>query len=62
MKEKSVIPINQEEINSYLKDIRKIKVMTPERERELAQRMLSGNINLAEKKQIEQKKIQQTSN
>ena len=53
MKEKSSgIPINQEEINLYLKDIRKIKVMTPDRERELAQRMLSGNITLAEKKQI----------
>ena len=29
-------PLNQEEIQNYLKDIRKIKVMTPERERELA--------------------------
>jgi len=29
-------PINQDEIQMYLKDIRKIKVMTPERERELA--------------------------
>ena len=35
MKEKnSGIPINQEEINLYLRDIRKIKVMTHERERE----------------------------
>jgi len=42
MKEKSSIPINQEEISHYLKDIRKIRVMTPERERELAERMLSG--------------------
>ena len=43
MKEKnSMIPINQEEISSYLKDVRKLKVMTPERERELADRMLSG--------------------
>ena len=41
MKEKSIIPINQDEINSYLKDIRKIKVMTPERERELSEKMLS---------------------
>jgi len=33
MKEKnSTIPINQEEIASYLKDVRKLKVMTPERE------------------------------
>lgn len=29
-------PINQDEIQLYLKDIRKIKVMTPEREKELA--------------------------
>ena len=41
MKEKSVIPINQEEISSYLKDIRKLAVMTPERERELAEKMLN---------------------
>jgi len=45
MKEKnSGIPINQEEIQHYLKDIRKIKVMTPERERELAKLMKSGNL------------------
>ena len=38
MKEKgTVIPINQDEIQLYLKDIRKIRVMTPERERELSQ-------------------------
>ncbi len=54
MKDKlSTIPINQEEIATYLKDIRKIKVMTPEREKELAQRILSGDITLSEKKQIE---------
>lgn len=52
MKEKSSIPINQEEISNYLKDIRKIKVMTPERERELAERMLSGFITEEEKKEI----------
>ena len=40
MKEKSGgIPINQEELYYYLKDIRPIKVMTPERERELAVKM-----------------------
>ena len=40
MKDKNLsIPINQEEIASYLKDIRKIKVLTPERERTLAERM-----------------------
>lgn len=52
MKEKSVIPINQEEIASYLKDIRKLTVMTPERERELSKRMLSDNITDNEKVEI----------
>jgi RNA polymerase primary sigma factor len=43
MKEKnSGIPINQEEIQHYLKDIRKKKVMTPQREKELAELMKSG--------------------
>ena len=55
MKDKNTtIPINQEEIATYLKDIRKIKVMTPDRERELAKRILSGTLSLSEKKQIEQ--------
>ena len=53
MKEKSSIPINQEEISYYLKDIRKIKVMTPERERELAERILSGTLTDTERKEIE---------
>jgi RNA polymerase primary sigma factor len=45
MKEKnSVIPINQEEIHHYLKEIRKIKVMTPEREKELSEIMKSGTL------------------
>ncbi len=33
---KSTNPLNQDEIQIYLKDIRKLKVMTPERERVLA--------------------------
>jgi hypothetical protein len=33
---KSTGSINQEEISSYLKDIRKLKVMTPDRERQLS--------------------------
>lgn len=46
MKTKSYsIPINQEEINVYLKDIRKIKVMTPERERELSTLIASGTLS-----------------
>ena len=45
MKEKnSGIPINQEEIQQYLKDIRKKKVMTPDREKELAVLMKSGSL------------------
>ena len=39
------IPINQEEIQHYLKDIRKIKVMTPERERELSTLMKTGDLS-----------------
>ena len=52
MKEKAGMPINQEEITHYLKDIRKIKVMTPERERQLSERMLSEDITADEVKKI----------
>jgi RNA polymerase primary sigma factor len=53
MKEKnSSIPINQEEIQVYLKDIRKIKVMTPERERELAKMIATEGITQREKDAI----------
>jgi len=49
MKEKnSGIPINQEEIAIYLKDIRKKKVMTPQREKELAELMKSGVLSETE--------------
>lgn len=58
MKEKSVIPINQEEISVYLKDVRKLKVMTPERERVLADRMLSGKISLKEKEEIKKELLE----
>jgi RNA polymerase primary sigma factor len=47
------IPINQEEIQHYLKDIRKIKVMSPERERELAAKMQSEGITEKERQAIE---------
>jgi len=46
-------PINQEEIHHYLKDIRKIKVMTHEREKELAKTMKSKNINQKDIDKIE---------
>jgi RNA polymerase primary sigma factor len=52
MKDKVGQPINQQEISHYLKDLRKVKVMTPERERELAERMLSKDITKKEKEQI----------
>lgn len=46
MKDKNTgIPINQEEIQYYLKDIRRIKVMSPEREKELAVLMQSGKLS-----------------
>ena len=54
MKDKNTgIPINQEEIQHYLKDIRKIKVMTPEREKELAQMMTSENLTNSKRAEIE---------
>jgi RNA polymerase primary sigma factor len=53
MREKNAgIPINQEEIQHYLKDIRRIKVMTPEREKELAQLMKSGTLTDSEREQV----------
>lgn len=58
MKEKSVIPINQEEINSYLKEVRKLKVMTPDREKELAEKMLSGKISESERDEIKKELIE----
>jgi RNA polymerase primary sigma factor len=58
MKEKSSIPINQEEIAGYLKDIRRIRVMTPDREKELAQRMLSPDITEKEKKESQQELLE----
>ena len=54
MKEKTEgIAINQEEIYSYLKDIRRIKVMTPERERDLSKMMSSGRLTRQQQEEIE---------
>jgi RNA polymerase primary sigma factor len=59
MKDKNLgAPINQEEIYHYLKDIRKIKVMTPERERELAQLMKSENLTKRDQEKIEQELLE----
>ena len=54
MKDKSLGPhINQDEIQYYLKDMRKIKVMTPERERELAVLMKSDTLSTYQRQKIE---------
>ena len=59
MKDKNTgAPINQEEIAHYLKDIRKIKVMTAERERELAIKMKSEDTPMSERRRIEEELIQ----
>lgn len=47
-----VIPINQDEIQFYLKELRRIKVMTPERERELSAKMQDPNTSESEKSLI----------
>jgi RNA polymerase primary sigma factor len=53
MKEKnSGMPINQEEIQQYLKDIRKKKVMTPDREKELSVLMKSGTLTSSEVEKV----------
>lgn len=55
MKDKTLGPhINQDEIQHYLRDIRKIKVMTPEREKELAKLMKSDSLTQRERSSIEQ--------
>lgn len=59
MKEKNTgAPINQEEISIYLKDVRRLKVMTPERERELADRMLSGFLTKSEIDEIKKELLE----
>ena len=59
MKDKNTgATINQEEISHYLKDIRKIKVMTAEREKELAKKMKSDDTPMSERKRIEQELIE----
>lgn len=50
--------INQEEVSSYLKDIRKIQVMTVEREKELSEKMKNNNLTSFEKEQIENELVQ----
>ena len=40
--------INQAEISSYLKDVRKRKILTPQREKELAKKILEGKVSQEE--------------
>lgn len=56
--DKNTSPINQEEIQYYLKELRRIKVMTPERERELSAQIQSGNVSEVEKNQIYQELLE----
>ena len=44
--------INQTEISQYLKDVRKRKVLTPDREKELAKMMLNNELSIEEKEKI----------
>jgi RNA polymerase primary sigma factor len=55
---KSTNPLNQDEIQIYLKDIRKLKVMTPEREKLLAQRILSTDCTDREKDAIHKEMLE----
>ena len=44
--------INQQEISHYLKDVRKETILTPDREKVLAKKILSGDITESELKSI----------
>jgi len=50
--------INQEEISNYLKDIRKLTVLTPEREKILAIKMMDPNTTKDEKSKIEKELLE----
>ncbi len=56
--DKNVSAINQDEIQYYLKELRRIKVMTPDREKELSKKIQSGEITESEKQEIEQELLQ----
>ena len=55
---KSSNPLNQDEIQIYLKDIRKLKDMTPERERFLAGRISSTDCTDREKESIQKEMLE----
>jgi RNA polymerase primary sigma factor len=56
--DKNTSPINQEEIQYYLKELRRIKVMTPERERELSAKIQNENLTDREKEKIYQELLE----
>ena len=58
MKEKKFLMINQSEISSYLKDVRKHKVMNVERERELAKIMLDPNTTDEQKSLVKKELVE----
>jgi RNA polymerase primary sigma factor len=59
MKEKNTgMVINQDDIQIYLKDIRKIKVMSVERERELAEMMKSGSLTERQREKVYSELVQ----
>jgi len=55
---KSSNPLNQDEIQIYLKDIRKLKVMTPEREKVLAERIVAEDCTTKEKESIQKEMLE----
>lgn len=55
---KSLNPLNQDEIQIYLKDIRKLKVMTPEREKALAERIVAEDCTTREKELIQKEMLE----
>jgi RNA polymerase primary sigma factor len=58
MKGKTISIINQSEISSYLKDVRKLKVMNAERERELAKIMLNPDATKREKDLVKKELVE----
>lgn len=55
---KTINPLNQDEIQIYLKDIRKLKVMTPDREKFLAERITSDNCSERERQAIQKEMLE----
>jgi RNA polymerase primary sigma factor len=55
---KTANPLNQDEIQMYLKDIRKLKVMTAERERELSRLICSDECTPQQKEKIHQELLE----